>query len=127
MEISKLFHFPKQLSIVKLFLGLCVDFKCFPDNICLFKVNNGNTRAMCEIYSKSCSGACIVNLEQISNIVLIFPLFILTLSRRRSTSYRNQSTDLLRKSMHWFLYDIGLRRERVKQVNDGELLIKTTS
>ena len=29
-------------------------------------------------------------------------------------SYRNQSIDLLRKSMDWFLYDIGLRHERVK-------------
>ena len=39
----------------------------------------------------------------------------LTLSRRRPISYRNQSTDLLRKSMDWFLYDIGLRPERVKR------------
>ena len=29
-------------------------------------------------------------------------------------SYRNQSIDLLGKSMDWFLYDIGLRHERVK-------------
>ena len=29
-------------------------------------------------------------------------------------SYRNQSIDLLRKSMDWFLYDNGLRRESVK-------------
>ena len=29
-------------------------------------------------------------------------------------SYRNQSIDLLRKSMDWFLYDNGLRHERVK-------------
>ena len=34
-------------------------------------------------------------------------------------SYRNQSTDLLSKSMDWFLYDNGLRHERVKEmVND---------
>ena len=33
----------------------------------------------------------------------------LTLSRRRPLSYRNQ----LRKSMDWFLYDNGLRLERV--------------
>ena len=37
----------------------------------------------------------------------------LTLSRRRPL-YRNQSIDLLRKSMDWFLYDNGLRLERVK-------------
>ena len=34
----------------------------------------------------------------------------LTLSRRRPLSYRNQSTD-------WFLYDNGLRHERVKQID----------
>ena len=40
---------------------------------------------------------------------------LLTLSRRRPLSYRNQSIDLLRKSMDWFLYDNGLRLERVKE------------
>ena len=38
----------------------------------------------------------------------------LTLSWRRPISYRNQSIDLLCKSMDWFLYDTGLRHERVK-------------
>ena len=38
----------------------------------------------------------------------------LTLSRPRLISYRNQSIDLLCKSMDWLLYDIDLRRERVK-------------
>ena len=38
----------------------------------------------------------------------------LTLSCRRSLSYRNQSIDLLRKSMDWFLYDNGLHHEWVK-------------
>ena len=37
----------------------------------------------------------------------------LTLSWRRPLSYRNQSVDLLRKSMDWFLYDNGLLHERV--------------
>ena len=37
----------------------------------------------------------------------------LTLSWRRPLSYRNQSIDLLRKSMGWFLDDKGLRLERV--------------
>ena len=41
-------------------------------------------------------------------------LFSLTLSWRRLISYRNQSLDLRSKSMDWFLYDIGLRHERVK-------------
>ena len=38
----------------------------------------------------------------------------LTVSWRRPLSYRNQSIDLLCKSMDWFLYDNGLRHERVK-------------
>ena len=40
----------------------------------------------------------------------------LTLSWWRSLSYRNQSIDLLCKSMNWFLYDRDLRLERVKPV-----------
>ena len=39
---------------------------------------------------------------------------ILTLSRRRPLSYRNQSINLQSKSMDWFLYDNGLCLERVK-------------
>ena len=39
----------------------------------------------------------------------------LTLSRRRPLSYRNQSTDLESKSMDWFLYDNGLRLERINE------------
>ena len=38
----------------------------------------------------------------------------LTLSWRRSLSYRNQSIDLQSKSIYWFLCDRGLRHERVK-------------
>ena len=40
-------------------------------------------------------------------------VWYLTLSWRRPLSYRNQSSELLRKSMHWFLYDNGLRHKRV--------------
>ena len=40
----------------------------------------------------------------------------LTLSWRRLSSYGNQSIDLLRKSMDWFLYDNGLRHERVNNL-----------
>ena len=40
----------------------------------------------------------------------------LTLSWRRPLPYRNQYTDLLRKSMDWFLYDNGLRHERVNRL-----------
>ena len=43
-----------------------------------------------------------------------FELIVLTLSWRRPLSYRNQSIDLLRKSVDWFLYDNGLRHEKLK-------------
>ena len=39
----------------------------------------------------------------------------LTLSWRRSLTCRNKSIDLLCKWMGWFLYDRGLRHERVKR------------
>ena len=39
---------------------------------------------------------------------------ILTLSWRRPLSYRNQSINLLHKSMDWFLYDSSFRHEKVK-------------
>ena len=38
--------------------------------------------------------------------------------------YRNQSTDLLSKSMDWFLYKKDLRHERVKESNFILFLIK---
>ena len=41
----------------------------------------------------------------------------LTLSWRKPLSYRNQFIDLQSKSMNWFLYDNGLRHERVKQTS----------
>ena len=37
-------------------------------------------------------------------------------------SYRNQSTDLLYKSMDWFLYDNDLRHKRVKQLLAPKIL-----
>ena len=40
----------------------------------------------------------------------------LTLSWRRPLSYRNQPIDLRSKSMDWFLYDNGLRHERVNHL-----------
>ena len=43
-------------------------------------------------------------------------MWCLTLSWRRPLSYRNQSIDLLRKSVDWFLYDNGLRDERVNKI-----------
>ena len=49
------------------------------------------------------------------NYIIRFYVIRWTLSWRRPLSYRNQSTDLLHKSMDWFPYDNGLRHERVKQ------------
>ena len=40
----------------------------------------------------------------------------LTLSWRRPLSYRNKSMYLLCKSIDWFLYDNGLRHERINSV-----------
>ena len=48
--------------------------------------------------------------------------FLLTLSRRRPLSYRNQSIHLLRKSMDWFLYDNSIRLERVKNMKTTLIL-----
>ena len=48
----------------------------------------------------------------------LFVKTTLTLLWRRPLSYRNQSTDLQSKSMNWFLYDRGLRHDRVIEVND---------
>ena len=52
------------------------------------------------------------------NSIFFFPTIFrfLTLSWRGPISYRNQSIDLLCKSMDWFLYDIDLRHERVKRL-----------
>ena len=51
-------------------------------------------------------------------IKIILCLWVtLTLPWQRPLSYRNQSIDLLRKSLDWFLYDNGLRHERVKYIN----------
>ena len=58
-----------------------------------------------------------VNVVQIGSIPFLLSShphsLMLTLSRRRPLSYRNQSIYLLRKSMDWFLYDNGHRIERV--------------
>ena len=45
--------------------------------------------------------------------------FKLTLLWRRPISYKNQSID-------WFLYDIGIRHERVNKTNIFEVNIKET-
>ena len=53
-------------------------------------------------------------------------VFLLTLLRRRPSSYRNQYTDLLCKSMDWFLYDNGFRHEKVKYLVHRVMIVKMT-
>ena len=112
----------------------------FPVDFYLLKVNNRNTRARCEIYSALTAKTperCLVSLtlpkgflklssdssdvfrhrqtftmELSGKIVNGFKT--LTLSRRRSLSYRNQSIDLQSKSMDWSLYDRDFRLETAK-------------
>ena len=47
------------------------------------------------------------------NIIVISGLVLSFLLWRRSLLYKNQSSDLLSKSMDWFLYGRDLRHERV--------------
>ena len=68
-----------------------------------------------------------VNLH-VTSLTLSLCCGSLTLSRQRLISYRNQSIDLQSKSMDWFLYDIGLRRKRLKYfipalINAEQLLL----
>ena len=64
-------------------------------------------------------------------ILCYVTLCYLTLSWPRLLSYRNQSIDLRSKSMDWFLYDNGLRHERVNVALselpfcDGDWLVYT--
>ena len=48
--------------------------------------------------------------------VQYFTINPLTLLWRRPLAYRNQSIDLRSKSMDWFLYNNGLRHDRVNSV-----------
>ena len=68
----------------------------------------------------------LVSSQNISTAPLILPCylihhkfeidisFVLTLSWQRSLSYRNQSIDLLSKSIDWFLYHKDIRHEIVR-------------
>ena len=57
-----------------------------------------------------------LGLSQASVMEIFAKIVRLTLSWRRSLSYRNHSIDLLSKSMDWFLCDRDLCRERVKSL-----------
>ena len=65
-----------------------VEDKLYPSQYLLVQVNNGNAITMCEVCSKltvktperrdwCCSGVFVVNFEQSSQIVLVFPLLTL--------------------------------------------------
>ena len=62
------------------------------------------------------------------NLIFIIFSFIFiviyhsTLSWRRPLPYRNQSTDLLCKSMDWFLYDNGLSHEIINLIKADVLV-----
>ena len=74
-------RFHNQLLFPKFFPKTC------PAGLYLFKINNGNTRPMCEIRSKltvtkpkrRCyrSGVFILNFEQIPHIVMVFQFLAL--------------------------------------------------
>ena len=56
-----------------------------------------------------------LSLKEIKPALLEVGCWSLTLSWRRSLSNRNQSINLLSKSMNWLLYDRDLYQERVKK------------
>ena len=62
-----------------------------------------------------CQLFCLIIKEYISRWIYTSNK-VLTLSWRRSLSYRNQSIDLLCKLMNWFLYDKDIHHERVKML-----------
>ena len=75
-------------------------------NINTLEIIKRNFVKVCEHFKVSCNPLNIIIGSGSSSWL------ILTLSWRRSLSYRNQSIDLQSKSMNWFLYDRDLRHER---------------
>ena len=69
-----------------------------------------------ELFGETVNGSKSLTIFTKSSILDVwqgFKFFSLTLSQWRFLSYRNQSIDLLCKSMDQFLYDRDLRHERV--------------
>ena len=73
-----------------------------------------STAALLNFMGPGCRGSRKTNTQNFISFVSRWKLIFLTLSWRRPLSYRNQSIDLQSKSVDWFLYDNGLRHERVK-------------
>ena len=100
-EYCKIFRNIFQLfwrtSVMNCFWNKCSDYLelCF-SGVCL---------------SLYLSELCLTSIQKCS----LMPATSLTLSWRRALSYRNQSTDLQSKSKDWFLYENGIRHERVKK------------
>ena len=68
-------HFSKGQNVFLMSLVFIQTPLSNPISIKLFKVGKRNTRAMCEIHSKSVTNLVIVNFEQISHIASVYPLF----------------------------------------------------
>ena len=109
------FHFTSKAPFVlKIFISFCLDFLVLQQNVLIRKIR---------LISKSISsqtGKQTIAIHVLPNILRnkdnwAMKFGQLTLSRRSPLSYRNQSIDLLYKSMDWFLYDNSLRLERVKK------------
>ena len=93
MDIFLLFYRsrPPEVILVKLVILALAHSKFFWKNDYLFKLLRGKTNLKFRLHD----------------------LIYLTLSWRRSLSYRNHSIDLLFKSVDWFLYERDLRHEKV--------------
>ena len=100
-----------NLVNVTLFCSYIFEFDVFTWTFCEYK-----TFCVCDLGNILKSWLHVLFIIKRKCILLfIYLLLVLysTLSWRKPLSYRNQSIDLLCKSMDWFLYDNGLRHERV--------------
>ena len=96
------FTLRKKLRKMKTYLycHMCSKITCFKD----FEKFKRNQLWYCQLSRSDPNTWLVICMKKEIN---------LTLSWRRPLSFRNQSLDLQSKSMDWFLYDNGLRHERV--------------
>ena len=103
------------LSLSIIFSVLYFSVFRIPAFIYLFKLNNGNTKVVFEIWLKLTMKKVVntqaINLRQKAkhNMINLFNSFM-----KQVPITKKQSIDLLCKSMDWFLYDGDLRREKVE-------------
>ena len=105
-----LFFKPKSIAISSSFLFSLIDAWNKQDK-CIY---HANCVRVSFIYKNSADLVMTLLLISLTQVESFEMHLHLTLSHTRPISYRNQSIDLLCKSMDWFLYDIGLGHERVK-------------